>query len=251
MAAILPCGLTLRPCAGKGAACDCPLPLWGALTPMSTKPVIAIDGPAASGKGTLARRVAQAMGYALLDTGALYRAVGLSMIRAGQDVRDVEAAMATARALDADRIAELTADPALRQDETAQAASIVSAYPGVRQALLDFQRGFASNPPGGAAGAVLDGRDIGTVICPDAPVKLFVTASVEVRAERRFKELGGEGAGVDFAAVLEDMRARDERDTTRAFAPLVPAEDAVVLDNSALGPDAAFQAAMHIIQSKL
>ncbi|MQP64229.1 (d)CMP kinase [Niveispirillum sp. SYP-B3756] len=218
---------------------------------MSTKPVIAIDGPAASGKGTLARRVAEAMGYALLDTGALYRAVGLSMIRAGQDVRDVEAAMAAARALDAERIAELTSDPALRQDETAQAASIVSAYPGVRQALLEFQRGFAANPPGDAAGAVLDGRDIGTVICPDAPVKLFITASVEVRAERRFKELGGAAAGVDFDAVLADMRARDERDTTRAFAPLIPAEDAVVVDNSALGPDAAFQAAMAIVHTKL
>lgn len=218
---------------------------------MSSKPVIAIDGPAASGKGTLARRVATAMGYALLDTGALYRAVGLAMIRAGADLRDPEAATATARGLDAATIASLTADPALRRDETAQAASIVSAYPGVRQALLDFQRGFATNPPDGAPGAVLDGRDIGTIICPDAPVKLFVTASVEVRAERRFKELGGAAAGVDFQAVLADMRARDERDTNRAFAPLVPAVDAVVLDNSSLGPDAAFEAAMAVVRTRL
>lgn len=218
---------------------------------MSPKPVIAIDGPAASGKGTLARRVAAAMGYALLDTGALYRAVGLAMIREGGDLRDPEAAAATARSLDAATIASLTADPALRRDETAQAASIVSAYPGVRQALLDFQRGFAANPPDGAPGAVLDGRDIGTIICPDAPVKLFVTASVEVRAERRFKELGGAAAGVDFQAVLADMRARDERDTTRAFAPLVPAADAVVLDNSSLGPEAAFEAAMAVVRARL
>lgn len=217
----------------------------------SVAPVIAIDGPAASGKGTLARRVSQTLGYALLDTGALYRAVGLAMLRAGTDLRDAERATATARALDAAQIRDLTADPALRQDATAQAASIVSAYPGVRQALLDFQRGFAATPPDGAAGSVLDGRDIGTVICPDAPVKLFVTASVEVRATRRFKELGGAEKGVDFDAVLADMRARDERDTTRAFAPLVPAEDAVVLDTSDLDADAAFEAAMRVIRSHL
>lgn len=222
------------------------------MSPISgVAPVIAIDGPAASGKGTLARRVSRTLGYALLDTGALYRAVGLAMLRAGGDLRDVEAATATARALDAAQIRDLTADPALRQDGAAQAASIVSAYPGVRQALMDFQRGFAANPPDGAAGAVLDGRDIGTVICPDAAVKLFVTASVEVRAERRFKELGGAEKGVDFQAVLADMRARDERDTTRAVAPLVPATDAVLLDTSSLGADAAFDAAMQVIRARL
>lgn len=214
-------------------------------------PVIAIDGPAASGKGTLARRVALALGFALLDTGALYRAVALTMIRAGADLGDGDAATATARALTPDDIARLSADPALRLDEAAAGASRVSAVPGVRQALLDFQRGFAAAPPGGAAGAVLDGRDIGTVICPDAPVKLFVTASVAVRANRRYQELLARGESPDFADVLADMTARDERDTKRAVAPLVPAADAVLLDSSELTADQVFAAAMDVVRDRL
>lgn len=214
-------------------------------------PVIAIDGPAASGKGTLARKVAQAMGFALLDTGALYRGVALTMIRAGVDLGDADAATATARSLTAADIARLTHDPALRLDETASGASRVSAVPGVRQALLDFQRGFATNPPGGLPGAVLDGRDIGTVICPDAPVKLFVTASVEVRARRRFAELQGRGEAPDFADVLADMQARDDRDTKRAVAPLVPAGDAVLIDSSGMTPDQVLQAALEIVRARL
>jgi len=214
-------------------------------------PVVAIDGPAASGKGTLARRIADALGFALLDTGALYRAVALSMIRAGTDLDDTVAATEAARALTPDSIAELTADPALRQDDTAAGASRVSAVTGVRLALLEFQRNFAANPPGDAKGAVLDGRDIGTVICPDAPVKLFVTASVEVRAKRRYDELASRGETPDFDAVLEDMQARDERDSQRAIAPLVPARDSVLLDNSTLDVQQAFDKAMGIIQAKL
>ncbi len=214
-------------------------------------PIIAIDGPAASGKGTLARKVAEALGYALLDTGALYRGVALTMIRAGVDLGDAEAATATARTLTAADIDRLTHDPALRLDETASGASRVSAVPGVRQALLDFQRDFAANPPGGLPGAVLDGRDIGTVICPDAPVKLFVTASMEVRARRRFAELQARGEDPDFADVLADMQARDDRDTKRAVAPLVPAYDAVIIDNSDMTPQQVLTAALDVVRTKL
>lgn len=215
------------------------------------RPVIAIDGPAASGKGTLARKVAEAMGYALLDTGALYRGVALTMIRAGADLGDADAATATARALTAADIDRLTHDPALRLDDTASGASRVSAVPGVRRALLDFQRDFAANPPDERPGAVLDGRDIGTVICPDAPVKLFVTASVEVRAQRRFAELLGRGEMPEFADVLADMRARDDRDTKRAVAPLVPAADAVIIDNSDMSPQQVLDAALAVVRERL
>ncbi|OYQ36564.1 cytidylate kinase [Niveispirillum lacus] len=216
-----------------------------------SRPVIAIDGPAASGKGTLARKVAEAMGYALLDTGALYRGVALTMIRAGADLGDADAATATARSLTATDIDRLTHDPDLRLDTTASGASRVSAVPGVRQALLDFQRAFAANPPDGRPGAVLDGRDIGTVICPDAAVKLFVTASVDVRAKRRFAELQGRGEKPDFADVLADMRARDDRDTKRAVAPLVPAVDAVIIDNSDMSPQQVLDTALAVVREKL
>lgn len=214
-------------------------------------PIVAIDGPAASGKGTLARRIADALGFALLDTGALYRAVALSMIRSGADLGDPAAAAEAARALTADDIARLSADPALRQDNTAAGASRVSAVTGVRLALLAFQRAFAAHPPDGAAGAVLDGRDIGTVICPDAPVKLFVTASVEVRARRRFDELRSRGEDPSFPDVLADMQARDARDTSRALAPLIPARDAVVLDNSDKDIQQAFDEAMQVVRARL
>lgn len=217
----------------------------------STRPlVIAIDGPAASGKGTLARRVAQALGFALLDTGGLYRAVALSLIRRGGDVRDAQAAAATARGLTHADIAGLMADPALRLDTTAQGASIVSAVPDVRAALLEFQRGFAARPPGGAPGAVLDGRDIGTVICPAADAKLFVTASPEVRAGRRLNELLARGEAAIYADVLKDMKDRDARDSQRAVSPLVPAADAYLLDTSSLDAAQAFDAAMTFIRSR-
>lgn len=210
--------------------------------------VIAIDGPAASGKGTLSRRIAEHFDYAHLDTGALYRAVGLAVLRAGGDPADADAAAAAACALaPAD---DILSDPALRDDAAAEAASKVAVVPDVRAALLEFQRRFAAHPPGGKAGAVLDGRDIGTVVCPTASVKFFVTASVEVRAERRLKELRGRGIPAIPSDVLEDMKARDARDSQRAVAPLRPADDAFVLDTSALSADQAFDAACARIGSK-
>ncbi|MBK3734229.1 cytidylate kinase [Azospirillum brasilense] len=210
--------------------------------------IIAIDGPAAAGKGTLSKRIAQAYGFAHLDTGALYRAVGVSVLRAGGDPADAEAAAQAARALRPDD--GILNDPALRNDEAAQAASKVAAVPEVRAALLDFQRAFAATPPGGAPGAVLDGRDVGTVVCPNADAKLFVTASVEVRAERRLKELRERGIPAIPSDVLEDMKARDARDSQRTVAPLLPAADAFVLDTSALDADQAFAAATAFIGTK-
>ncbi|AWK87706.1 (d)CMP kinase [Azospirillum thermophilum] len=214
-----------------------------------TRPlVIAIDGPAASGKGTLAKRVAAAYGFAHLDTGSLYRAVGVAVLRAGGDPADPAAAGRAARDLHPED--GILADPDLRTDEAAQAASKVAAVPEVRAALLEFQRRFAEQPPGGAPGAVLDGRDIGTVVCPGADAKLFVTASVEVRADRRLKELQGRGIPAIPSDVLEDMKARDARDSQRAVAPLRPAADAFVLDTSALDADQAYAAAIAHIGSK-
>jgi cytidylate kinase len=209
--------------------------------------VIAVDGPAASGKGTLARKLATQFSFAYLDTGKLYRAVALKVLRAGGDPEDEDAAEATARSLD---VSELD-DPDLAGDEAASAASKVAAIDGVRAALLDFQRSFAATPPDvdgePAEGAVLDGRDIGTVICPDATAKLFVTADVEVRADRRHKELLNRGEASIYARVLEDLKARDARDMNRETAPLRPADDAVVLDTTELDVDAAFVAALDIV----
>ncbi|HHN73208.1 MAG TPA: (d)CMP kinase [Thermopetrobacter sp.] len=205
--------------------------------------IIAIDGPAAAGKGTLARRIADHYGLRLLDTGALYRAVALAMRAAGHDLADEDAAAALARALDE---AWLT-HPQLRAAGTGEVASRIAAMPAVRAALLDYQRAFAATPPG----AVLDGRDIGTVVCPDADVKLFVTASPEVRARRRWLELRERGEEVPFEEVLLQVRARDERDAGRAEAPLRPATDAHLLDTSELDIEAAFRAARRIIDAHL
>jgi len=207
--------------------------------------IIAIDGPAAAGKGTLARRLAERLGLAMLDTGLLYRAVGMKCVHAGIDPADETPATEVAEGLQA---ADLEAD-GLRGDEAANAASKVSAVPGVRAALLDFQRDFAQAPPGAAKGAILDGRDIGTVVCPDADVKLFVTASTEVRAERRVKELRERGLDAIYARVLQDMQERDARDSSRAVAPLAPADDAVVLDTSDLDADAVFDQALQIVDA--
>jgi len=217
--------------------------------------VVAVDGPAASGKGTLSRRIAQTLGFAHLDTGALYRAVALTVLRGGADPQDGMAAASTALTLSAEEIGHLLADPELRSDATAAAASKVSAIPAVRSALLEFQRRFAAHPPDladgrPARGAVLDGRDIGTVICPEAPAKLYVTASPEVRAERRFRELQSKGEPAIYADVLKDMKDRDARDSQRAFAPLVQAADAYFLDTSAMDADRAFTAAMAFIRSR-
>ena len=209
--------------------------------------IIAIDGPAAAGKGTLARRLADQFDFAYLDTGSLYRAVGLAVLRAGESP-DNEGA-ATAASADLDHA--LLTDPALRAEETGSAASVVAAMSRVRSNLLEFQRNFASGPPGGKQGAVLDGRDVGTVVCPDAALKLFVTASAEVRAKRRFLEIEARGDAADFDKILADVKARDERDMNRADAPLKPAEDALLLDTSELDIDAVFLRAAALVKERL
>jgi cytidylate kinase len=208
--------------------------------------VIAIDGPAASGKGTLAKRLAAHFRYAHLDTGLLYRAVALGLIRAGRDPNDE-----TAAAVAAENVswADLD-DPDLRLEETSRAAGIVAAHPRVRAALVGMQRSFATSPPAGTRGVVIDGRDIGTVICPDAAYKIFVEASPEVRAERRVRELQARGEESIPSRVLRDMKERDARDRARTVAPLVPAPDALILDTSALDADAAFAAALAFIASR-
>jgi cytidylate kinase len=217
----------------------------------STAIIIAIDGPSASGKGTVARRLAAHFNFAFLDTGLLYRAVGVGVLRAGGDLDDPKAAERAALALNPSSIAAFGDDPEIRSDRASVAASKVGAIRAVRAALLKFQQDFAAHPPGGKKGAVLDGRDIGTVIAPQAPVKIYITASVAARAQRRFKELRERGENVTEAAVLADMRARDERDTRRATAPAKPADDAVMLDTTSLTADEAFAAALAIVQDRL
>jgi len=201
--------------------------------------IIAIDGPAASGKGTLAQRIAGHFGYVWLDTGLLYRAVAPDALAAAADLEDAVAATRIAAALDAGTLG----DAALRSTAVGEAASVVAKHPGVRAALLEFQRTFARTPPG----AVLDGRDIGTVICPDADAKIFVTADVEVRARRRFEEYVRRGENVTYEDVVEVIRQRDARDASRAAAPLQQAPDAVLLDTTEMDVEAAFRAALDII----
>ena len=204
--------------------------------------IIAIDGTAASGKGSLAKRLAAALGLAHLDTGLLYRAVGMKVARAGGDPADPALAVAAARSLtDADRAAD-----DLRSDRAARAASHASALPGVRAALIAFQRDFAHRP----GGAVLDGRDIGTVICPDADAKFFVTASAEERAARRHRELIARGETVSLDSVLADLRARDDRDRNRAAAPLKPADDAVTIDTTGITIAATVDRALAVLADK-
>lgn len=204
--------------------------------------IIAIDGPAASGKGTICKRIAGHYGLRHLDTGLLYRAVGKSVLDAGKAPDDKAAAIAAAQSLDLARFDEAT----LKSAEAGEAASHVSAIPEVRAALVDYQRAFAAQKPG----AVLDGRDIGTVICPDADVKIFVTASPEVRASRRGNEYRASGKDIDDATVLADIRKRDERDSSRAASPLRQAEDAVLLDTTAMGVEEAVAAAIAIVEAR-
>ncbi len=197
--------------------------------------IIAVDGPSASGKGTLSRNLAAALGFAHMDTGALYRAVGYEVLQAGANPENESDAIAGVQSLKSKLTqSNVLSNPDLRLDETGVAASKVAVIQSVRDALTNLQRDFAKAPPAGAKGAILDGRDIGTVICPDAPLKLFVTANEEVRAKRRTKELQSKGLDATYKAVLEDMRARDARDTARKAAPLRPAGDAVVIDSSDL-----------------
>lgn len=209
--------------------------------------VIAIDGPAAAGKGTLAKKLAAHYGFAYLDTGSLYRAVGMAVRDAGLDPSDPAAALAAARSLDMTRIDE----KAIRTAAAGEAASLVAVIQPVRDAILQFQRDFARTPPNGSKGAVLDGRDIGTVVCPEAEVKLFVTASAEIRANRRWQELKTSGSTISEAQVLEDTKERDRRDTERANSPLKPAPDAHLLDTTNLSIEAAFGEAVRIIDKSM
>jgi cytidylate kinase len=205
--------------------------------------IIAIDGPAASGKGTLAKRLAAAFGLPHLDTGLLYRATAAAVLEAGHDISDEAAAVRAATGLDPRRFD----DARLRGKDMGEAASVVAAWPAVRAALIEIQRAFARQP----SGAVLDGRDIGTVICPDADAKIFVVASAEARAQRRLREFESRGEAVDAASVLADIRRRDERDSGRASAPLRPAADAEILDTTSLDVEAAFAAAREIVTRRL
>ena len=212
-------------------------------TPFSAAPlIIAIDGPAASGKGTIARRLALAYGLPHLDTGLLYRATARAVLDAGDRLDDPAAAERAARGLRLDALDEAR----LRGKDMGEAASLVAAQPAVRAALLEAQRGFAA----AGSGAVLDGRDIGTVICPDAPAKIFVVASAQVRARRRLLELERRGEDADYAAVLADIRRRDDRDRDRSTAPLRRAADAVELDTSTLDVEAAVTAAKAIVAAR-
>jgi cytidylate kinase len=204
--------------------------------------VIAVDGPAASGKGTIAGRLACEYSLPHLDTGLLYRAVGLKVLEAGGSLDDAEAAQAAARGLDARTLSD---DLRLTTGEAGEAASRVAGHPGVRAALLKLQQDFAAQ----AGGAVLDGRDIGTVIAPDAPAKLFVTATPEVRATRRWKQLTARGIGISLDEMLADIRRRDERDAGRGAAPMVQAHDAALLDTTDMGIEAAFDAARRIVEA--
>jgi cytidylate kinase len=203
--------------------------------------IIAIDGPAASGKGTLAKRLAAHYGLHHLDTGVIYRAVGMGVLALGGDLTDEACAVSVALALDPQSFD----DPALKSQQAGEAASVVSALPQVREALVAFQRQFAETPPG----AVLDGRDIGTVICPQADVKIFVVADPVVRARRRTLEAQARGEPADEAAVLADILKRDERDRNRAAAPLKQAEDAHLLDNSHLDIESGVRAAIDIVEA--
>ncbi|MEC7029581.1 MAG: (d)CMP kinase [Pseudomonadota bacterium] len=218
---------------------------------MSTEKVIAVDGTAASGKGTLAKRLAKELGFAYLDTGKLYRYVGARLLARGIDPQDEAEAIAVAQGLNATLKPEDLQDPALGSDENGQAASKVAALTGVRTALLDYQKNFAKTPPGGASGAILDGRDIGTVICPDADLKLYIDANLEIRAQRRFKELQSKGISVTYDAVLADMLERDKRDSSRATAPMKPADDAIVLDTSTMSADDVFDKVRSAVTDRL
>ena len=203
--------------------------------------IIAIDGPAASGKGTLGKRLAHHYGYRHLDTGVIYRAVAFALLEAGADLTNEALAVAAAMELDPEKFG----NPILKTQKVGDAASVVSAIPKVREVLVNFQRQFAADPPG----AVLDGRDIGTVIYPDADVKIFVVADPHVRARRRTLEALGRGEAADEAAVLADILKRDERDQNRATAPLKAAPDAYLLDNSQLDIESGVRAAIDIVEA--
>ena len=217
--------------------------------------IITIDGPAAAGKGTLSSYLAKEYKLAYFDTGMVYRAVGLQMVLTGQDLSDVTQAEKIAKQLTFPQMMELSHHPDFRSDIGGHSASVVSSYPGVRQALLAMQQNFAQNPvyedgtP--ARGVVYDGRDTGTVICPQADLKLFITASPEVRAKRRYKEYMAKGLQTTYDKVLEEVIARDKRDSSRASAPMKPAEDAVLLDTSFLNIEEVKAEVIPLVEAKL
>lgn len=222
---------------------------------MPSKPIIAIDGEAASGKGTLGRRLAQTLNYAYLDTGALYRGTGLRALKNNLDPSDAQQATKAAEMLMQDiaasaNPAEILSDPELKSDEAGKAASLVGPHPDVRRTLFDLQVNFAKNPGNRYKGAILDGRDIGTVICPNADLKLYITANIEIRAERRTKELQFSERSVTYEAVLKDMRDRDKRDAGRTTAPMEPASDAIIIDTSHLEQDDVFEKALELVRSR-
>jgi CMP/dCMP kinase len=209
--------------------------------------VIAVDGTAASGKGTLAKKLAKHFHFTHLDSGSLYRLAALAVVEAQGDPANEAHAIRAAHAVDLTR----AGDPAIRTDAIGKAASVVSAHPGVRAALWQFQRDFAARPVGESRGAVIDGRDIGTVICPDATAKLFIDARPEIRANRRWKELSGLGIARDEGHILEELVARDLADRSRPISPMVAAADADLLDTSDLSIDAAFAAALALVEPKV
>lgn len=214
-------------------------------------PIITIDGPAASGKGTLAKRLAKELGFYYLDSGAIYRLLGLKMLREGKNVDDETTATKTAQDFSKNfDIADIDT-PDIRSSAVADAASRASRFEGVRAALLKIQRDVAHAPPPPCKGAVLEGRDMGTIVAPDADIKFFLTASPEARAERRTKELLSRGETVTYEAVLQDLKERDERDSTRAVAPLRPAENAVTVDTSGMDADAALAHVLGIVRKSL
>ncbi|MEM7651002.1 MAG: (d)CMP kinase [Pseudomonadota bacterium] len=220
------------------------------------KPVIAIDGPAASGKGTLARSMAQKLGFAYMDTGALYRASAFEVMNAGLSIRDAKDVVDGAQILvkkiqNAKSPADILNNPALREDKIGQEASKIAAYERVREVLNDLQRDFAQNPGKPFKGAVLDGRDIGTIICPKADCKLYITAKTEIRAQRRLKELHSRRLEATYGAVLKDMRERDARDQSRKTAPMKPADDAIIIDSSEMDAGKLLETAMGFAKEKL
>ena len=217
--------------------------------------IITVDGPAAAGKGTLSQRLALKYCLAYFDTGMVYRAVGLQLLKSNVDLTNVAEAEKRAEELTFPKMMDLSHDKDFRSSAGGNAASIVSSYPGVRSRLLDMQKNFAKNPVfadgKSAKGAIYDGRDTGTVICPQANVKFFITASPEVRAKRRYDEFIAKGMSVDYNQVLADVKARDERDANRKDAPMKPADDAVILDTSDMSIEEVYNKAVEIIEAKI
>jgi len=215
------------------------------------KVVIAVDGPSASGKGTLGKMLAERLNYAYLDTGALYRVVGLATLEMGGDPSKIEDVRPALKIVIRNLTQELLSNPEIRKKEVADASSKVAVLPEVRAALLEYQREFAKNPPGEVGGAVLDGRDIGTVVCPNADVKFFIDADVEVRAARRFKDMQKFYPNITEEQVLADLKARDDRDRNRKDSPTKAADDAISLDMTAMTPDEGVSSMVSSIKDKM